>query len=282
MILDNKTVYLNGDYLPLNEAKISVLDRGFLFGDGVYEVIPCYHGSLFEFSAHFARLEQSLAGIRLPCPHTLEQWRELCLPLIDATRNQYIYLQITRGVAPKRDHGFPEKIQPTVFIMCSDIATVLKNKNGIKALTLDDSRWNLCNIKATTLLANVLHRQEAIENKSTEAILIKNNFVSEGAASNLFAVIEGVLTTPPITNDILAGITRQVILKIARANNISVQEAPISLESLKQADEIWLSSSVREILPVIELDGIKISGGKVGALWHQINTFFQDYKQSSQ
>jgi len=195
--MENKTVYLNGQYLPLNEAKVSVLDRGFLFGDGVYEVIPSYHGHLFHFQDHLARLENSLDGIRLSNPHSREQWLEILTPLLDASEDQYIYLQITRGVAAKRDHAFPENTAPTVFAMCSKIAPFADRDNGVKAVTMDDSRWGFCNIKAITLLGNILHRQEAVDQDCVEALLVKNGHVTEGAASNVFAVIDGVLVTPP-------------------------------------------------------------------------------------
>ncbi len=279
--MEKNKVYLNGAYLPLCDAKISVLDRGFLFGDGVYEVIPCYKGDFFEFDAHIERLKNSLVGIKLDYARTTEQWRQLLEPLIDNTRNQYIYLHITRGVAAKRDHAFPKGITPTVFAMCNDIVTVKNRELGIKGVSLDDNRWHLCNLKSTALLANVLLKQQAMENNNSEAILIKDGYVTEGAASNLFALINGVLTTPPLTNDILPGITREVILKIAKANHIKVVEQEISMEALKKAEEIWLVSSTREILAVVELDGIKVAEGKVGQLWHTINTLFQNYKHQS-
>ncbi|MDQ7091799.1 MAG: aminotransferase class IV [Methylococcales bacterium] len=279
--MENMTVYLNGDYLPLNEAKISVLDRGFLFGDGVYEVIPCYQGHLFEFNAHMQRLEKSLAGIQLVYHRPLEEWRQIVQPLIDSARNQYIYLHLTRGVATKRDHAFPANTAPTVFAMCSDIIPVTAREHGFKGVTFNDNRWHLCHIKSTALLANVLLKQQAIETNQSEAILIKKGYVTEGASSNLFALINGVLTTPPLTNDILPGITREVILKIAKVNQIKTAEQPISEDALRNADEIWLVSSTREILPVIELDGCKVAEGKVGNLWRTVNTLFQNYKNLS-
>lgn len=278
--MDNKTVYLNGQYLPLNEAKVSVLDRGFLFGDGVYEVIPSYYGQLFHFHDHLTRLENSLAGIRLANPHTREQWLEILTPLLDAGENQYIYLQITRGVAAKRDHAFPENIEPTVFAMCSKIIPFAGRDSGVKAVTMDDSRWGFCNIKAITLLGNILHRQEAVDQDCTEALLVKDGAVTEGAASNVFAVIDGVLVTPPKSNDILPGITRDVILEIAAKNNISCREQRIALDALKSADEIWITSSTREIIPVVELDGKPVANGKPGSIWQTMNQLFQAYKQS--
>jgi D-alanine transaminase len=278
-MMENKIVYLNGDYLPLTEAKVSVLDRGFLFGDGIYEVIPSYYGRLFHFQDHLTRLENSLAGIRLTNPHTREQWLEILTPLLDARENQYIYLQITRGVADKRDHAFPNNVAPTVFAMCSNIVPFTGRDAGVKAITLDDSRWRFCNIKAITLLGNILHRQEAVDHDCAEALLVKNGYVTEGAASNVFAVIDGVLLTPPKGNDILPGITRDVILTIAAENNMPYREASITLDALQTASEIWITSSTREIIPVVELDGKPVADGKLGLVWQTMNQLFQDYKQ---
>jgi D-alanine transaminase len=279
--MTSKIVYLNGDYLPLDQAKVSVMDRGFLFGDGVYEVVPSYFGHVFHWSAHQDRLTASLAGIGMANPYTAEQWLAIFKPLIDASKNQYIYLQITRGVAPKRDHAFPENIQPTIFAMCNDIVPFAGLETGVKATTADDSRWKFCNIKAIALLAHLLHRQDAVEKGGAEAILINNEgFVTEGAASNVFAVIDGVLITPPKSNQILAGITRDVILELAEKNNIPHREDNITLTELKTASEIWVTSSTREIIAVVELDGQAVGDGKVGAVWHKVNGIFQAYKQS--
>ena len=278
--MQNKTVYLNGDYLPLNEAKISVMDRGFLFGDGIYEVIPSYSGHLFRFQEHMERLENSLDTIRLANPHTREQWLKILIPLLNFSLDQYIYLQITRGVAPKRDHVFPENITPTVFAMCSNIVPFENRDSGVKAISVDDSRWELCNVKATTLLANILLRQQAVEQGCAEAILVKDGYVTEGAASNVFAVIDGILITPPQGNEILPGITREVILEIAQQNNIPYSEEIISLDALKTASEIWIASSTREIVPVVELDSEKVSDGKPGPVWQNMNRLFQAYKKS--
>jgi len=280
--MENKTVYLNGDYIPLNEAKVSVLDRGFLFGDGIYEVIPSYSGHLFHFQDHLQRLENSLAGIRLTNPHTREQWLNILTPLLDPQFDQYIYLQITRGVASKRDHAFPENITATVFAMCSNIVPFAGLNNGVKAISVDDSRWQFCNIKAITLLGNILHRQEAIDNGCAEALLVKEGYVVEGAASNVFAVIDGVLTTPAKSNSILPGITRDVILDIARKNDIPCREDNISFAAIQTASEIWVTSSTREIIPVVELDSKLVGEGKPGSVWHIVNHLFQAYKKSLQ
>lgn len=278
--MDNKTVYLNGEYLPLADAKISVMDRGFLFGDAIYEVIPAYSGKLFRFQEHMERLDNSLASIRLVNPYDPEQWLAILTPLLDGNLDQYIYLQITRGVGSKRDHAFPEHVSPTVFAMCSEIVPLPDLNTGVKAISLDDCRWELCNIKATTLLANILLRQQAVEKGCAEAILIKDGYVTEGAASNIFAVIDGILITPPVDHAILPGITRDVILELAEQHKLPYSEDIISLEALKTASEIWLTSSTREIIPVVQLDNETIANGKPGPVWRTMSRLFQAYKQS--
>ncbi len=273
-------VYLNGDYLPLTEAKVSVLDRGFLFGDGVYEVIPAYDGHLFRLEDHIVRLNNSLDGIRLECDKSVAEWQAIFQPLLERGKDQYIYLQITRGYAPKRDHGFPEQVQPTLFAMCSEIKPFAGRVTGIKAATMEDTRWQRCDIKAIALLAHLLLRQEALDQDCAEAILLKNGYVTEGAASNLFAVIDGELITPPKSNEILAGITRDVILELAAANGIPHHEDIIALEGLQNASEIWVTSSTREIVPVVELDGAAVGDGKPGPVFALMESLFQAYKQS--
>nr|WP_269144323.1 D-amino acid aminotransferase [Methylicorpusculum oleiharenae] len=280
MIIDTKTVYLNGEYLPLNEAKVSVLDRGFLFGDGIYEVIPAYSGRLFRLQEHLERLENSLDSIRLANPHSREQWSQILQPLLTTDQDQYIYLQITRGVAPKRDHAFPNPTVPTVFAMSSPIVPLPNLEQGVKAMTVKDNRWGHCNIKAITLLANILQRQAAVDQGCAEAILVKEDYVTEGAASNIFVVLDGVLITPPKGPEILPGITRDLILEIAETNAISFCEDIIAFEALKSASEIWLTSSTREIIPVVNLDGADIADGKPGPLWHKMNQLYQAFKKA--
>lgn len=274
----SKQVFLNGEYVAAENANVSVMDRGFLFGDGVYEVIPVYHGSLFRFDGHLERLENSLNLTKIENLYSREQWREIMLPLIDETKDQYIYFQVTRGAAEKRDHAFPEGVKPTVFMMCNDIAPFKDKEKGVKAISVEDNRWSACNIKAIALLGNILLRQQAVENDCAEAILVREGYVTEGSASNVFAVIDGILITPPKNNFILAGITRDVILELAAANNIPFAEDVISLDALKTASEIWFASSTREILPVVELDNQPVANGKVGQLWHRMNDLLQAYK----
>ena len=274
------TIYLNGEYLPLAEAKVSVLDRGFLFGDGIYEVIPAYAGRLFRLEDHIVRLNNSLREIRLDLDKSVADWQAIFQPMLDNSKDQYIYLQVTRGYAPKRDHGFPEQIVPTVFAMCSEIKPFPGRITGIKAITIDDTRWQLCNVKAITLLANLLLRQEALDQDCAEAILIRNGYVTEGAASNLFAVIDGELITPPKNNEILPGITRDVILELAEANKIPYREDVIALEALQNASEIWVTSSTREIVPVIDVDGNTVGAGAPGPVYQKMDQLLQTYKQS--
>jgi len=278
-LLDQTLVYLNGHYQPLCDAKISVLDRGFLFGDGVYEVIPSYQGKLFSLDDHLNRLAKSLESIRMVNPHSKSQWSEIFQPLLDPTKDQYIYLQITRGVAPKRDHSFSSDLDPTIFAMSADIAPSDHLHSGSKALTIEDTRWHLCNVKATTLLANILLRQEALDQQCAEAILIKNDLVLEGAASNIFVVKDSVISTPSQNSNILPGITRKVIIELIQNQNIPFQETAITTDTLKRADEIWLTSSTREIIPVTELDSRSVGTGAVGPLWHTLNRLFQEKKE---
>ncbi len=278
MTVSDPLVYLNGEYLPLSQAKVPVLDRGFLFGDGVYEVIPVYGGKAFRLEEHLRRLEQSLSGIEMSDPLSSAAWAAIFDRLIVGPEDQQIYLQITRGVAPKRDHAIPAGIAPTVFVMCAPIAPI--PLAGIKAITVTDIRWDRCNIKAITLLANVLLRQEAVEKGASEAILVREGSVLEGAASNILIVKNGVIITPPKGDTILPGITRDLVLELAKNQGLPTEERHISLGELRDADEIWMTSSTREILAVIELDGEPISGGAPGPLWKTLQTAYQDYKQT--
>ena len=278
MAQHDSNVYLNGQYLPLSQARVPVLDRGFLFGDGVYEVIPVYGGRPFRLDEHLRRLDNSLAGIRMVSPLSDAEWAEVFNRLIDGPADQYIYLQVTRGAANKRDHAIPEGIAPTVFAMCSPISPI--PLDGIKAVTLEDVRWRWCQIKAITLLANVLLRQAAVEQGAAEAILVRDGWVTEGAASNIFIVRNDVLITPPKDNDILPGITRDLVLELALQHGFAVEERRFTLEELKEAEEIWMTSSTREVLAVTELDGAPVGQGAPGPYWQRMQAVYQDYKQA--
>ena len=275
------TAWLNGRFLPLADAHVSVLDRGFLFGDGIYEVIPVYGGRLFRLSQHLTRLRNSLDGVRITNPMSDSEWEAMLNELVARNEgsDQAVYLQVTRGAAPKRDHAFPTGVQPTVFGM-SNALTVNRDAaavQGVRAITLDDIRWSLCNLKAITLLPNVMLRQQAIEADTAEAILINNGKAIEGAASNLFIVKNGLLITPPNSNCLLPGVTRDLVIELAANNGIPHREADIPADDLLQADEIWLTSSTREISPVIQLDNTAVGDGKPGPLWNKMIVLYRDY-----
>ena len=275
-------VYLNGEYMPIDQAKVSVLDRGFLFGDGVYEVIPAYGGNFLRLEEHLKRLQQSLDAIHLQNPLDDSQWRDMLSQLLNENpaTDHYVYLQISRGAAPKRDHAFPRQSVPTVFAMANELPALdmVSLQQGVAAITLDDIRWRACNIKATALLANTLLRQQANDEGAAEAILIRDGFATEGAASNLFIVTNDTLVTPPNGPLLLPGITRELIIDLANENNIVCEQREISEAELKSADEIWLTSSTKEILPVVTLDGKPVANGQSGPIWHTMMNLYQACK----
>jgi D-alanine transaminase len=279
---ETQIVYLNGDFLPIEQAHVSVLDRGFIFGDGVYEVIPAYGGHPLRLKHHLQRLQNSLDAIRLNNPRSEEEWSAIITSLIEQNEgeDQYIYLQVTRGVA-KRDHRFPDGNSPTVFVMSSPLLPVDSEllKQGVSAITLDDIRWRYCSIKTTALLPNVLLRQQAVEKDAAEAILVRDDEVTEGAASNLFIVLNGVIITPPKSNLLLPGITRDLVVELAQHHQLPCEEHSISADELKQAEEIWVTSSTKEILPITTLDGKPVGNGQPGSIWQKMFQFYQENKQ---
>ena len=278
------TIYLNGQYLPIEEARVSVLDRGFIFGDGVYEVIPVYSRRAFRLPEHLRRLQHSLDGIKLANPHSDAEWTRIIGELV--ARNdgddQYLYLHITRGVA-KRDHAFPNPpVAPTIFAMTSPLpappAALLQS--GIACITAADNRWLRCDIKSIALLPNVLLRQMAVDAGCTETILIRNNeFMTEGAASNIFVVKAGKLLAPPKDNLMLPGITYDVVLEIAAANGIPHEVRRVMKEELFTADELLLTSSTKEVLAITQLDGKPVGSGKPGAMFARLHALYQDFKR---
>ena len=278
------TAYLNGNFLPLDQAQVSVMDRGFLFGDGVYEVIPVYGGKLFRLGHHLRRLQNSLDAVRIGNPLAEEEWKSMLAQLVAGNEgpDQTVYLQVTRGVAPRRDHAFPVDSHPTVFAMCTPClaSRELDTEPGVAAITLADIRWQYCNVKAITLLPNILLRQQAIDADTAEAILLKDGYAIEGAASNIFIVADATLKTPPNSPALLPGVTRDLILELAKTNGIPCLEADITTEELAGVDEIWLTSSTREISPVIRLDDRPVGNGKPGALWTRMIRLYQDYKEA--
>lgn len=274
-------IYLNGNFLPIEQAYIPVLDRGFIFGDGVYEVIPVYSRRAFRLAHHLARLQDSLDGIRLKNPYTNDEWCSLITQLIDfhESEDQYIYLHITRGVA-KRDHAFPINVQPTVFMMSNPLLTPPKEllQKGVLAITAEDNRWGRCDIKAISLLPNVLLRQLAIDAGTTETILLRNGFLTEGAASNIFVVKDHTLYAPPKSHLMLPGITYDVVLELAQDHTLPYSVRPVTEQELRTADEILLTSSTKEIMPIISLDGKLIGQGSPGPFFFKLNELYQRYK----
>ncbi len=280
--MTTQTVYLNGNFIPLNEAKVSVLDRGFIFGDAIYEVIPVFGGKLFRFEEHLQRLNNSLTSVKIKNPYSPEQWLTILNNIIvkNNSGTLSIYLQITRGVAP-RNHTFPDNISPTVFIMANPLAALDKSvlENGVAIVTMDDIRWQYCQIKTTSLIANILLRQQASEKNAVEALLIKDGFVTEGAASNVFIIKDNIIYTPPKTNNVLPGITRDLVVELLQKIKLDIREQPIAQSLLNSADEIWLTSSMKDILPVTKIDNINVANGKPGPLWQKLHLAFNDYKE---
>jgi len=275
-----KIAYLNGEFLPLSEARISVLDRGFIFGDGVYEVLPVYAGRIFWFEEHIQRLESSLKKIKLKNPFSREQWQSTIETLIERNGkgNQSIYLQVTRGVMEKRLHSFPENVVPTVFIMSNPLDEP-EPSQGVKAIIRPDTRWQSCDIKAISLLSNILLRQQAVQLGAYETILVRDGYITEGAASNVFIVQDGIVFTPPKSEWILPGITRDLVIKIMQAINLQCFELDISFDNLCGSDEIWLTSSTHEIIPVTNVEGETVGTGKPGPLWQKVWKHYQEYKK---
>ncbi len=279
------SVYLNGLFMPLEEARIPVLDRGFIFGDGVYEVIPVYSRRAFRLPEHLRRLQYSLDGIRLPNPHSDAEWTRIINELIalNESDDQYFYLHVTRGVA-RRDHAFPKPaVPPTVFMMSNPLlpppAELLAT--GITAITAEDNRWLRCDIKSTSLLPNVLLRQLAMDAGCAETVLIRNNeFMTEGAASNIFVVKNGTLLAPPKNNLMLPGITYDVVLEIAEANGVPHEVRRVTKQEVLTADELLLTSSTREVLPITQLDRNPVGDGRPGAMFARLHALYQDFKRN--
>lgn len=277
----SQTVYLNGSFLPIEDAHVPVLDRGFIFGDGVYELVPVYSRRPFRLDQHLARLQHSLDGIRLANPHSPDEWRDIITRLVaaNAPDDQSVYLHITRGVAP-RDHAFPKGGAPTVFAMSSPLTTPPAEQitHGVAVISATDNRWLRCDIKAISLLPNVLLRQLAVDAGCVETIMLRDAYLTEGSASNIFVVSDGVLLAPPKSHLMLPGITYDVVLELAAANAIPFQVREIHETELRAADEIWITSSTREVLAATVLDGKPVGTGRPGALFRRMYALYQDYK----
>lgn len=274
-------VYLNGEFLPIEQAKISVLDRGFIFGDGVYEVIPVYTRRPFRLAEHLVRLQTSLDAIRLPDPHPASKWTELVGKIIAGNpwEDQNVYLQITRGPA-KRDHVFPKAVKPTVFMMASELVPPSAElvKGGAKAIVLPDHRWLRCDIKSVSLLGNCMLRTLAADQGCAEAILVRDGMLTEASASNVFIVKNGTVLSPPKSHLILPGITYDVVLEILRENSIAHEVRSVTEAELRSAEEVWVTSSSREVLAITTLDGKPVGSGKPGPVGERVHALYQQYK----
>ena len=275
--------YLNGEFLPLAEARVSPMDRGFLFGDGVYEVIPVYSRQPFRLDEHLGRLQRSLDAIRLANPLSPENWRNVVTRLVSAADHddQSILLQVTRGPMAVRNHAFPATVTPTVFGLVEPLhsPTAAQREQGVSAISAADFRWLRCNVKATSLLANALLRQMAIDAGCAETILFRDGVLTEGAASNIFVVKNGVLLAPQKNHLMLTGITYDVVLELAAQHGLPTEVRDITDAEVRAADELWLTSSTKEVLAIVELDGRKVDAGKTGPVYARMTGWYQEYKQ---
>ncbi|MGQ0748906.1 MAG: D-amino acid aminotransferase [Betaproteobacteria bacterium] len=276
------TVYLNGEFMPLESARIPVLDRGFIFGDGVYEVIPVYSRNPFRLPEHLHRLQHSLDGIRLANPMTDAEWTRLIGEIVarNAGEDQSVYLQVTRGVA-RRDHAFPGNVKPTVFMMSSPLVTPSREQveNGVPAITATDFRWLRCDVKSVSLLGNCLLRQAAADAGAVEVVLFRDGYLTEASASNVFVVRREIVLAPPKNHLVLPGITYDVVLELLAANGMAHEVREVLEHEVKPADELWVTSSTKEVLAVTTLDGKPVGSGKPGPVFRRIHQLYQEFKR---
>jgi D-alanine transaminase len=279
--MSQRTVYLNGEWLPLGEARVSVLDRGFMLGDGVYELIPVYQRRPFRLDEHLRRLQRSLVGIRLANPMSDAQWREVIAQVVAGHEadDQSVYLQVTRGAAP-RDHAFPANTPPTVLVMSNPMSRPdpAQFEHGVCAVSTTDIRWSRCDLKTLNLLPNVLAKQKAVEAGCIECIMFRDGVLSEGAVSNIFVVRHGVILAPVKDHRVLPGITYDLVLELAQANGLAYEVRDISETEVRSADELWLTSSSREVQAIVELDGRPVGSGQPGPAYRRMYALYQDFK----
>ena len=275
-------VFLNGKFMPVEEARVPVLDRGFIFGDGVFELVPVYSRVPFRMDEHLARLERSLAGVRIGNPYSRAEWRDIILQLVakQPFEDQGVYFQVTRGVA-KRDHAFPKDAAPTVFIMSNALVNPPQElvQRGAAAVTAIDDRWLHCDVKSISLIGNCLLRQASADVGAVETILFRDHKLTEASASNVFVVHNGVSLSPPKSNLILPGITYDVIAEIARAAGLPLEYRDVSESEVRSAEEIWVTSSSKEVLAIVMLDGKPVAGGKPGPVFRRVYALYQEFKQ---
>jgi D-alanine transaminase len=267
--------FLNDKYLDVQEAKISPLDRGFLFGDAIYEVIIAVNKKPFELDAHLTRLKKNISSLKYSLSDQFDL-EETILEVISKNKflNQVIYVQISRGTDIVRDHIPSNDLKPTIFVSSHELKTDFSPSSGEKAILLEDFRWRKSQIKATSLLANVIYRSEAKHQEVFETILFENGFISEGAVSNVFCCIDNKILTPPLTENILPGVTRKVILELIQNTSFEYEETKITVDSFLSSEEIWVTNSTKGVIPIIELDGKKIGSGLPGEKYLQISKAF--------
>ena len=274
--------YLNGVWQAPEDAKVSVFDRGFMFGDGIYEVMPVYWGQVFTLDAHLRRLRRSLHEIRLASPFRDDQWKDLFVEAIGKSgeKTAFLYLQVTRGVATMRTHEYPADVNPTVLVTVT-AAPGLERKSVVpyKMVTKTDFRWGRGDIKVISLIANGLLKNEAVDEGFDDAILIRDGLVTEATASNIFMVKDGVIVTPPKSNYLLHGITRGHVIELARSSGLPLEERDITEDELTKADEIWISSTGHEVWPVGELNGKTLGNGDAGVVWKTVDALYQASKR---
>jgi D-alanine transaminase len=273
--------YLNGHYLPLAEARVSPLDRAFLFGDAVYEVLPIYASRPFRLREHLDRLNRSLAGIRMSAPLSHTDWAELSQDLIsrNSARDAYLYLQVTRGAELGRNHAWPEDLKPTLFAYVTALEPLSPSilEHGVSAVTATDTRWARRDIKSTALLANILLKKLSADAGAFETIMLENGELTEGSSTTVHVVRDGVVRTPPNGHHILPGTTRDVVTELAGRLSVRCESSRVSEAMLRAADEIWLAFATRGVLPVTALDGAPVGTGKPGPLFKRISAAFADY-----
>ena len=272
------TVYLNGEFGPLSQAKISVLDRGFIFGDGIYDVVPVYNRKPFRMEQHLDRLDRSLAKIQIRQPKTREQWRALILELISRSPETHsmVYLHLTRGVA-KRDHAYPKpEVAPTVFAMVAPMTppSAAAREQGLRAISIADERWLHCDIKSISLLGNVLAKQAAVDAGVDEVVQFRDGHLTEGASCNIWVVKNGKLLAPPKNNLVLEGIRYGLLDELTKEAGIPFELRPVTQDEVKDADELMMSSATREVLPIVELDGKPVGTGKPGDLYRRLRSAY--------
>jgi D-alanine transaminase len=281
--MSGQIVYLNGAFMPLEEARVPVLDRGFIFGDGIYEVVPVYAGRAFRWPQHLARLQRSLSKVRITNPMTDAGWAQLVADLVarHPWRDQFVYFQITRGVA-KRDHGFPANVEPTVFAMSSELAPVSREQRtqGVAVVTLPDERWLHCDIKSTSLLGNVLARQAALDQGGVECVMFRDGFLTEGSASNIWVVRGQRVFGAPKDHLILEGVRVGLIEELCAEAGLSCEMRPVIREEVFSADELLLSSATKEIVPITRLDGVPVGDGRPGPVYQKLYAAYQQAKVS--